>query len=219
MPLSLPRPPIAIIFDFDGVILDSTPLKSKAYLDLYPGEDPETLAQLARHEREHGGVTRRVKIAHYEKALFGRSGDAESVERLAQRYSEIVFEAVLTCRFVPGAKELLAKAHGKIDMHVVSGTPLDELSVIVQRRGIDRYFKTLQGAPVMKPEAFDRVMAEGGYDPARTLAIGDSMTECQVALKRGIPFLGIEGEHEDIFPDEIPVVPSLANTHHLLGIE
>jgi phosphoglycolate phosphatase-like HAD superfamily hydrolase len=218
MPTPLPRPPVAIIFDFDGVILDSTPLKSRAYLDLYPGAHPETLAALAQHERAHGGVTRRVKIAHYEKALFGRPGDAGSVETLARRYAELVFDAVMACRFVPGAKELLDKARGRIDMHLVSGTPLDELTVILERRGLAGYFRSVHGAPVMKPEAFARVMADNSYDPARTLAIGDSLTECEVARKLGIPFLGIEVEGEHLFPADVPVLPTLETADRLIGL-
>jgi phosphoglycolate phosphatase-like HAD superfamily hydrolase len=216
--MSLPRPPVAIIFDFDGVILDSTPLKSDAYVELHRGEAPEKLAELRRHETIHGGVTRRVKLAHYEKHLFGRSGDAESVERLAKRYSEIVFDAVMSCPFIPGAEDLLAKAHGRIDMHLVSGTPYDELKTIVDRRGLSKYFQTVQGAPTMKPEAFAKILAEGRYNPAQTLAIGDSITECVVAGELGIPFLGIGTHEERHFPADAIALPTLVGTDRLIGL-
>jgi phosphoglycolate phosphatase-like HAD superfamily hydrolase len=218
MPLPLPRPPVAIIFDFDGVILDSTPLKHQAFFKLYAGEDPKKLEEMARHDRIHGGVTRRVKIAHFEKNLFGRSGDKDSVEELALRYRDIVFDAVMATRFIPGAKELLEKGLGKIDMHLVSGTPLDELSVIVEGRGLNKYFKSLQGGPVLKPEAFANIMGKHGYEPARTLAVGDAMTEYDVALSLGIPFLaiGVDGDH--VFPDEAIRVPDLMPAPEMLGM-
>lgn len=214
----IPRPPVAIIFDFDGVILDSTPLKSQAYLDLYAGEDPAKLAEVSRHERQHGGVTRRIKLAHYEKELFGRSGDTESVESLAQRYADLVLDAVMACRFVPGARELLETARGRIDMHLVSGTPLVELSDVVEKRGLSPYFQTVQGAPVLKPEAFANIMRENRYDPARTLAIGDALTEFRVAQNLGIAFLGIEPPGEKLFPDDIVVLPSLEGADRLIGL-
>jgi phosphoglycolate phosphatase-like HAD superfamily hydrolase len=219
MPLSLPRPPVAIIFDFDGVILDSTPLKHQAFHTLYAGEHPDKLKEMAHHDRIHGGVTRRVKIAHFEKNLFGRAGDPDSVERLALRYRDLVFDAVMKCRFIPGARELLEAGLGRIDMHLVSGTPLDELSVIVEARGLSKYFKSLQGGPVLKPEAFANIMNNHGYPPARTLAIGDAMTEYEVAASLGIPFLAIAADGDHVFPDEAIRVPSLAGAGGMLGLD
>ncbi len=218
MPLPLPRPPVAIIFDFDGVILDSTRLKHQAFFTLYADEDPAKLKEMAHHDRIHGGVTRRVKIAHFEKHLFGRAGDPQSVETLAMRYRDLVFDAVTACRFVPGAKELLEKGLGKIDMHLVSGTPLDELKVIVEGRGLTKYFKSIQGGPVLKPEAFANIMAKHGYEPSRTLAVGDAMTERDVAVALGIPFLaiGVDGDH--VFPDDDIRVPHLEGADEMIGI-
>jgi phosphoglycolate phosphatase-like HAD superfamily hydrolase len=219
MPLPLPQPPAAIIFDFDGVILDSTPLKSRAYFDLYADEDPKKLEEMERHERTHGGVTRRLKFAYYEKELFGRTGDPESVEKLAQRFSKIVFEKVVACRFIPGAEELLKKGHGKIEMHLVSGTPMDELPLILQRRDLTRYFKSVQGAPTLKPEAFANIMKNGGYDPARVIAVGDSRTECDVADSYGIPFLGIGVKGDYVFPDDAILIPTLEGADKLMGLD
>lgn len=218
MPLPLPRPPAAIIFDFDGVILDSTPLKHQAFFKLYAGEEPAKLQEMAQYDRIHGGVTRRVKIAHFEKALFGRPGDKDSVEKLAMRYRDLVFDAVMACRFIPGARELLDQGLGKIDMHLVSGTPLDELKLIVEGRGLSKYFKSIQGGPVLKPEAFANIMNKHGYDPARTLAVGDAMTEYDVALSRGIPFLaiGVDGDH--VFPDDAIRVPDLVPARGMIGL-
>ncbi|HVX98876.1 MAG TPA: HAD family hydrolase [Pseudorhodoplanes sp.] len=219
MTLALPRPPAAIIFDFDGVILDSTPLKHQAFRRLYADEDPIKVEEMARYDRMHGGVTRRVKIAYFEKDLFGRSGDPASVEMLATRYRDLVFDAVMQCRFIPGARELLERAHGRIDMHLVSGTPLDELEVIVEGRGLGKYFKSLQGGPVLKPEAFANIMRKHGYEPTRTLAIGDALTEYDVANALGIPFLaiGVDGDH--VFPDEAIRLPTLEGAAAMLGLD
>jgi phosphoglycolate phosphatase-like HAD superfamily hydrolase len=219
MPLPLPRPPVAIIFDFDGVILDSTPLKHQAFFKLYANEDPAKLKEMAQYDRVHGGVTRRVKIAYFEKHLFGRTGDPESVEKLAMRYRDLVFDAVMACRFVPGAQELLEKGHGKIDMHLVSGTPVDELGVIVEGRGLSKYFSSIQGGPVLKPEAFANIMHKHGYEPARTLAVGDAMTEYDVALSLGIPFLAIGTDGAHVFPDEAIRVPHLEGADRMIGLD
>lgn len=219
MPLSLPRPPAAIIFDFDGVILDSAKIKNQAYLTIYADEDPAKLAELLAHEQLHGGVTRRVKLALYEREFFGRSGNEASVDRLARQYADIVYEAVLASPFIAGADAFLRKAHGKIDMHVVSGTPLDELTTIVDERGLAAFFKSVHGAPATKPETFAHILRAGAYAPSQTVAIGDSMTEYWAAEELGIPFFGVVPAGEpNPFPQAVPVASSLASLDRELGL-
>ena len=75
--LPLPCPPAAILFDFDGVIVDSARLKTQAYAKIYADEDPAKVAQAMRHQQLNGGITRRATIAHFERSFFGRSGDAD----------------------------------------------------------------------------------------------------------------------------------------------
>jgi phosphoglycolate phosphatase len=209
----------AIIFDFDGVILDSAGIKLDAYATIYAGEDPVRVAELMRHAHLHGGTTRRTKFAHYERALFGRSGDPESVELLSQRYTQLVLGAVLRSAFIAGAQALLAAAKGKVDMHVVSGTPDEELRLVIAERGLKPFFKTVWGAPVTKVEAFGRILRDHRYEAARVVAIGDSMTECWAAQELGIPFLGIAPPgSKPQFPPDVPTEPSLQNVGARLGL-
>jgi phosphoglycolate phosphatase len=219
MPPSLPCPPAAILFDFDGVIVDSARLKIQAYAKIYADEDPAKVAQAMRHQRLNGGITRRATIAHFERSLFGRSGDAASVERLAGRYAQIVFDPVVACPFVAGAQTLLNRAMGRVDMYLISGTPHEELVEIVRARNLGRFFKSMHGAPADKPEAFRRILEKGRYKPERVLAVGDSMIECEAAAGLGIPFLGIVApDSERFFPEGIVTRPSLLDADRLLGL-
>ena len=209
----------AIIFDFDGVILDSAGVKLDAYATIYAGEDPARVAELMRHAHLHGGTTRRTKFAHYERALFGRSGDAQSVERLSEHYTQLVLGAVLRSAFIAGAQALLAAAKGKVDMHVVSGTPDEELHLVIAERGLAPFFRTVWGAPATKVEAFGRILRDHRYEAARVVAIGDSMTERWAAQELGIPFLGIAPPgSKPPFPPDVPTEPSLQNVGARLGI-
>jgi len=219
MPLPLPSPPAAILFDFDGVIVDSARLKTEAYAKIYAGEDPEKVAQAMRHQQVNGGITRRETIAHFERHLFGRSGDAASVERLALRYGQIVFDPVVACAFIAGAQTLLNRALGRVDMYLISGTPHEELAEIVRARNLGRFFRSVYGAPMGKPEAFKRILDKGRYRPEQVLAVGDSMTECEAAAGLGIPFLGIVApDSERFFPAGIVTRPSLLDADRLLDL-
>ncbi|MCW5692623.1 MAG: HAD family hydrolase [Pseudolabrys sp.] len=216
---SLPRPPKVIIFDFDGVILDSAGLKLSAYPKVYANEDAAKVEAVVRHAEYHGGITRRVKFEHYEREIFGRKADAASVDALCQRYFDIVYAEVLRCPFIDGAYDLLEHAAGKVRMHVISGTPDSELNQVVRERGLARYFVTVRGAPATKRERFGEIVAEEGCRPDEALAIGDSMTEFEAARDGGIPFLGIVPPGLDNpFPAATPVWESLSRAGDRLAI-
>ncbi len=218
--LVLPRPPVAFLLDFDGVILDSAIFKAKAFARVYDAEDPQRLAEVLNYSTLHGGITRRDKFEHFERHVFGRDGDAATVDRLTAAYRDLVYDAVLRSAFIPGAERFLELAHRRIGMHLVSGTPHDELVDIVERRGLTKYFASVQGAPPSKLESFKRIIEAHGYDPARSLAVGDALTEFVAASELGIPFLGIVADGLDNpFPGRIPVVASLENVGPLLGLQ
>lgn len=218
-PVRLPQRPAALFLDFDGVIVQSVRLKIDAFLHIYAGEDPEKLAAVLAHQRAHGGVTRRLKFRHYERHVFGRDADDERIEHLSRRYTQLVHDAVLACPFVVGAREFLEQAHGRTNLHVISGTPIEELADIVRRRDLARFFTSLHGAPETKREAFARILAAHDYEPGEVLAIGDATTELEAARSTGVAFVGIvPGGESDPFPAEVPRLASLEGLAGRVGL-
>jgi phosphoglycolate phosphatase-like HAD superfamily hydrolase len=74
-------------------------------------------------------------------------------------------------------------------MFVVSGTPGDELQMIVSRRGLGPVFREVHGTPREKPEVLRDVMARFGMSPAELLFIGDGISDYQAARATGVAFL------------------------------
>jgi phosphoglycolate phosphatase len=210
--------PSALLLDFDGVIVDSVALKTDAFRKIYARESPEKLAAMLDYQRSHGGVTRRLKFRYFESELFGRPVSDEGIEALSAAYTRLVHDAVLACPLIPGALAFLESALGKSTLHVVSGTPQEELEDIVRRRDLRRYFSSLHGAPVTKLGAFREIVNTGGHAPQRVLAIGDATTEYDAAITLGIPFLGVLPPNEPSpFPADVPVVRSLEMLGEALG--
>jgi phosphoglycolate phosphatase len=106
-----------------------------------------------------------------------------------------------------------------MDLHLVSGTPHDELCEIVALRGLAGWFRSVRGAPPVKRVAFERILHEGGYAPGEVLAVGDALTECEAARDLGVAFLGVvpAGSHNR-FPPEVPVVATLESVPELLKL-
>jgi len=217
---ALPHPPVALLLDFDGVILQSVQIKIDAFLTIYADADDDERAAILDYQREHGGVTRRLKFRYIEKHIFGRTIDDARVEALSDAYTKLVHGAVLACPFVPGAEAFLSRVVEHAAMHLVSGTPHDELIDIVRRRHLERYFASVHGAPETKPDAFAQILKERGYAPERVLAVGDSTTEFHAGRALGVPFLAIVAANErSPFPPGIATVPTLEGVAALLGFD
>lgn len=202
----------AIIFDFDGVILDSARLKTDAFAQVYRSEPPDRVAAVVAYQEQHGGIGRREKFAHFERAVFGRTGDEATVDRLCRQFAGIIEESMLTCAFIPGAQVVLARLEDRVPMHVVSGMPEEDLKAVIEKRGLSRYFRTVSGSPRSKHAEFLNVMAMEGAQATECLAVGDSPTEFHAARKIGIPFLAIVAPGvADLFPDDVEKLPDLVD--------
>src|SRR5690242_4015479 len=99
---ALPQIPQAFLLDFDGVIVQSTTIKAQAFAEVYRGEHKDKIAMVLTYQKRHGGVSRREKFKYFERTLFGRPGDAESVERLSRSFTAITHKAVVHCPLVEG---------------------------------------------------------------------------------------------------------------------
>lgn len=195
----------AIMFDFDGVIVDSTRTKTEGFRALFSGYDGETVAKVIDFHKRHGGISRVEKIRHAHRAFLGRPLTEEEVAEWAARFSDLVVEKVIAADWVAGAREVLSTMAGKTLLFLISGTPEEELRHVVEQRGIAGFFAEVYGSPTRKPEHIRKLLNEYQLDPARSVFVGDALTDYHAAKETGVTFIGIESEVE--FPVGTTVLP------------
>lgn len=214
----VPTSPRSILLDFDGVIVDSVAIKGRGFQYSYPEASPEQRAAIEAYQHAHGGIGRREKFRHFEQTLFGREPTTESIELLADRYRSVVFENVMACAFIEGALGFLEDAAAQVPLHLISGTPHDELRTIVAARGLSGYFGEVIGAPTPKKAAFAALCNAAGHAPEMAVAVGDSTTEYDAACELGMPFVAIVAPGQaSPFPASVPTLPDLTGLAALLG--
>lgn len=180
----------AVVFDFDGVILESAEVKTDAFVELYAAHGPDVVAAVRAHHLANLGISRFKKFAWIaEHVLRVPLAEAESAA-LGVRFSDLALAKVLAAPFVPGAEAALAAVGALgLPMFVASGTPGDELRMIVERRGLAGWFREVHGAPREKPEVLRDVMARHGLVPEAVLFIGDGMSDYKASRAAGTHFL------------------------------
>ncbi len=208
---------VAVVFDFDGVILESAEIKTEAFLELFAAY-PEHREAILRHHYEHLGISRFEKFAWIYRNLLGRELDGAESRRLGEAYSALVLERVLVCPPVPGALELLADLRGRLRAFVASGTPQLELEEIVERRGLAPFFEEVRGAPETKEAIVRGLLERHHLAPTAVLMVGDGLSDYRAALAAGVRFVARESDHQDFGGAEVRRIADLAQLRPLLGM-
>lgn len=208
----------AVVFDFDGVLVESVDVKTRAFVELYRPHGEAVMAAVAAYHLANGGVSRLEKFRHFHRAFLGRELAVGEERVLADRFSALVEDAVVAAPWVPGAREFVSAYHKRIPLYVASATPTDELLRIVRRRGMEAYFRYVAGAPQPKGEILRRLIADGGHTAERVLMVGDATTDLTGARQAGTAFLGrVPSGMSNPFPAGIDTVSDLERLAACLG--
>lgn len=207
----------AIIFDFDGVILDSVDIKTKAFARLFEEHGPEVVERVVAYHLAQCGISRFRKFAHIYEHILRQPMPAGESERLGEKFSALVSDEVVKAAWIPGAVEFLRDHHARFQCFVASGTPEDELVRIVRLRDLERYFAGVFGTPATKEEITRRIFSEHGLKSGDVLFIGDALTDFNAAKACGVRFVGITSGGSDPFPPGTTVLPDLNGLANLLA--
>ncbi len=180
----------AIIFDFDGVLVESVDVKTRAFARMFEEEGEEVVRGVTDYHLKNGGVSRVRKFKYYYDEILKRSLSEEKLADLCDTFSRLVIDEVINSPYVKGAQEFLDKFYSKLDFYVASGTPEEELREIVISRGMNIYFKGVYGSPAQKGDISRMILGQNGYNTKEVVFIGDSITDLKGAQDSGVRFIG-----------------------------
>lgn len=200
----------AIVLDFDGVILESVELKTRAMRRLF-ADRAEHLPAIERYHTENAGLSRYEKFRHFYATMFQQPLSGDEMDRLDRTFGEIVAEEIDACAFVPGALAFLEARAAELPLFVASGTPEEELCGIVERCGLGRWLTGVYGSPRTKAQHLRAIAAQLQTTPNTLLMIGDGRQDFEAAAETGARFIGrVPRGGSSIFAPGTMVVEDLA---------
>ncbi len=185
-----------VILDFDGVILESVSVKTEAFRTLFSTE-PDHVDEIVAFHLKNGGMSRFDKFHYIYKNILKKKLDQVTFDMLSEKFSALVFQAVINVPFVPGAEEFLKKYRSAISLYVVSATPEQELKEIIQERNLTSCFRDVYGAPRKKAECIGEILRKSGISASDALFVGDALNDLAAAQSSGVKFIGRVGEGEE----------------------
>jgi HAD superfamily hydrolase (TIGR01509 family) len=200
--------PAAVLFDNDGLLLDTEALWTRAEVALF---DSYGATFTIEHKRELIGTSGPVTEARIERML-GLPGRGAAL--MAEMHELVMEEALLGVEPMAGAIELLDQL--AVPVGVASNSPRSFVERTLEASGLRERFVCVLSAddvahPKPAPDLYVDLARELGADPAACVALEDSPTGVAAARAAGAFVIGVPSLDGIVLDEADLVVGSLAD--------
>lgn len=177
-----------IIFDCDGVILNSNTIKSDGFKFATSKYCSDKVDEFIEYHKNNGGVSRYVKFKYFLEVINNKKSSDIELEELLKSYQSFVLNRLLTCE-VASELTTLKSITNQSKWLVASGGDEEELRQVFRLRKIDNLFDSgIFGSPTSKQEIINReIRSKNIVFPA--LFIGDSKLDYECSREAGMDFI------------------------------
>ena len=182
---------IALIFDMDGVIVDSNPMHRESWVAFNRRYGLETTEEM--HQRMYGKRNDQIVRDFYGDGITVEEVDARgrAKERLYREMMAGRTEEVL----VPGLRAFLER-HRDLPMGVASNAEPENVAFVLDEAGLRPYFRAVVDGhqvhnPKPHPEVYLRAAELLETEPANCIVFEDSHSGAAAAVAAGMRVIGL----------------------------
>ena len=186
----------SLIFDCDGVILNSNKIKTEAFRKILKKYNQNAVYEFINYHKNNGGISRYIKIKEFLKNILPKydvnaNFNEDELEVLLQNYSKQCKTSLFNAEVTKDLSKL-REASGNIPWLIVSGGDQNELREVFNKKGLTNYFNGgIFGSPDDKDDIIKREISNGLIKlPA--LMFGDSKLDHVAAESNNLDFLFVE---------------------------
>ena len=184
--------PAAVIFDMDGLLVDSEPCWQAAQMGVFTALGVPLTAALAR---ETVGLRTHDHIAYwYKRYPWGPLDEVAIRERIVQRATALLLRRAAA---LPGAIETVeALGASGMGLAVASSSPGSVIDAVLERLGIRELFHVLHSAEHERrgkphPDVYLMTARLLDVEPESCIAIEDSVNGLQAAKSAGMRCIAV----------------------------
>ncbi|WP_421848472.1 hexitol phosphatase HxpB [Marinomonas sp.] len=191
----------AVIFDMDGLLIDSEPFWKQAEFDVFSSVGVEITADLT--VLTAAMTTREVTEFWYAKQPWYDASLEEVEDRVVERVKYLIETQGQAMHGVHDLLDSLQQA--KVKIGLATNSPKDIIPSVLQRLNIADYFmayssadEVSQGKPA--PDVYQLTLEKLGIEAHQCIAFEDSLGGIKAALAAGIKAIAVP--HTDEFDHE-----------------
>ncbi len=186
-----------ILWDFDGVILDSMPIRDYGFRKIFESFPNELVEDFIKYHRMNGGLSRFHKIKYFYNTLLNKEILEEQIQDYATKFTLIMKEQLINKKYlIQDSVAFIKSAHKNYNFHIVSGSEHHELNYLCEKLDLAEYFLSINGSPTPKNTLVKHLIEKESYKKEETILIGDSINDYEAADVNGIDFYGFN--HEEL---------------------
>ncbi len=197
------------VFDKDGVIVESEPIKLRLFEELFAKEHAEHVPAVREFNRANVGMARRDKLVHVLGNVIGITEDLErEIDQYLDRSYHFVKEALLKAPSVAGVLPFIQESpHTK---YVCSSALHAEVVDQLQALDIEDLFTEVYAFPDKKAEVLSALKER---HPGRPIVFwGDTILDYNASQKAQVTFIGVRKPDGNPFADlGVHTIPDFAD--------
>lgn len=187
----------AVIFDMDGVIIDSEPLHYKAYHKMF--EDVNVTVSSELYESFTGKST--LNVCKQVCDTFNLKETPETLVSIKRKHYEYIFDNDKEFDLIDGVLNIIKDYYDNgLTLVLGSSASMPNIERIFKRFDLNQYFKAkLSGADLKAskphPEIFIKATQASGFKAHECMVIEDSTNGIEAAKGAGIFCTGYDSKH------------------------
>lgn len=180
-----------LLFDFDGVILDSMKIKGDGFIELFKDYPDNDTKLLEAYHYANGGISRFEKIRYFFETIRKTKVSTQEIEILANEFGKIIATSLFDkSNLISDSVLFIQDNCTQYNCHIVSGAEHQELNALCSHFELTQYFKSIEGSPTVKSKLVANLLKTYNYRAEETLLIGDSINDYVAASENKINFCG-----------------------------
>ena len=142
-----------ILWDFDGVILDSMAVRDWGFKEIFKDFPQEQVDKLLQYHTLNGGLSRYVKIRYFYNEILGKEISELEVLEFANEFSLLMKKELINPKnLIQDSLNFIKENYKNYNFHIVSGSDQEELRFLCKELAIDHYFLSIFGSPTPKKQ-------------------------------------------------------------------
>ena len=180
-----------ILWDFDGVILDSMPIRDEGFRRILQKYNNVLVEEFIKYHKYNAGLSRFHKIRYFYNKFLNREISEVKVLQYANEFSLFMKQELVNKKYlIEDTITFIKNNYTNYSFHIVSGSEEKELQFLCNKLEIDKYFVSINGSPIHKNDLVKNVLLNFNYISKECILIGDSINDYEAALKNNITFYG-----------------------------